>query len=102
MNVVARTSRVWLSGSLSDWRAAVLFLVLMTSATLSLLCLKYKSPDKDNNLRRLAASAKDVLIGARFGQDEAAIIERAVKRDAMGKSEWVRFRLLAAAQSGNG
>lgn len=49
---------------------------------------------------RLAKAAKDVLIGARFGRDEAAIINGAVKRDGMGKSEWVRNRLLSAAKTG--
>jgi hypothetical protein len=48
MNVVARTSRDWLTGSLSEGRAAVLFLVLMTSGTPGLPCLKYKLQDKDN------------------------------------------------------
>ena len=48
---------------------------------------------------RLDKSAKDVLIGARFGRDEADKIERAVKRDGMGKSEWVRNRLLSAARA---
>ena len=45
----------------------------------------------------LSESAKDVLIGARFGRDEAKTVQDAVKRSKTGKSEWVRKTLLAAA-----
>jgi hypothetical protein len=60
-----------------------------------------KSMKKKMGRPRLAKSAKNVLIGARFGREEAILIEGAVKRDGMGKSEWVRIRLLSAAKSGN-
>lgn len=45
----------------------------------------------------LAKTAKDVLIGARFGVEEAKKVHAAVKRANIGKSEWVRKTLLAAA-----
>ena len=48
----------------------------------------------------LAKSAKDVLIGARFGSEEAKQVHAAVKRANIGKSEWVRKTLLSAS-SGN-
>jgi hypothetical protein len=43
-------------------------------------------------------SAKDVLIGARFGREEAKQVHDAVKRAKAGKSEWVRETLLKAAR----
>ena len=46
----------------------------------------------------LSKTAKDVLIGARFGCEEAKIVQDAVKRAKIGKSEWVRSTLLSAAQ----
>jgi hypothetical protein len=46
---------------------------------------------------RLAESAKDVLIGARFGPEEAKKVTAAVKRAGVVKSQWVRNTLLAAA-----
>jgi len=46
-------------------------------------------------------SAKDVLIGARFGSEEARSVNDAVKRAKIGKSEWVRKTLLSAATAGN-
>ena len=46
---------------------------------------------------RLAKTAKDVLIGARFGIEEAKKVHAAVKRANIGKSEWVRKTLLSAA-----
>ena len=46
---------------------------------------------------RLAKTAKDVLIGARFGIEEARQVYAAVKRENIGKSEWVRKTLLSAA-----
>ena len=42
---------------------------------------------------------KDVLLGAKFAPDEAKQVHAAVKRESMGKSEWIRKTLLAAAQS---
>jgi hypothetical protein len=48
---------------------------------------------------RLAKSAKDVLIGARFGSEEAKLVHAAVKRENIGKSEWVRKTLLSAASN---
>jgi hypothetical protein len=41
---------------------------------------------------------KDVLLGAKFAPDEAKQVHAAVKRDNMGKSEWIRKTLLAAAK----
>jgi hypothetical protein len=46
---------------------------------------------------RLAEAAKDILIGARFGRDEAEQVYRAVKKAKKNKSEWVRAILLSAA-----
>jgi hypothetical protein len=46
----------------------------------------------------LSKSAKDVLIGARFGSEEAKQVHDAVKRARTGKSEWVRETLLKAAR----
>ena len=48
---------------------------------------------------RLSKTAKDVLIGARFGVEEAKKVDAAVKREGVGKSEWVRKTLLSAADS---
>jgi len=64
-------------------------------------------PQKMKNLwatpkthRHLAiAPAKDVLIGARFGREEAKAVQKAVKRAGEVKSEWVRATLLTAAKS---
>lgn len=47
----------------------------------------------------LSKTAKDVLIGARFGYEEAEIVQDAVKRAKIGKSEWVRKTLIKAAKS---
>jgi hypothetical protein len=44
-------------------------------------------------------SPKDVLIGARFGKEEAELIEGAVKRTTRNKSAWVRSALLSAAKN---
>jgi hypothetical protein len=44
-------------------------------------------------------SAKDVLIGARFGCEEAKSVNDAVRRANVGKSEWVRATLLSAAKN---
>jgi hypothetical protein len=41
---------------------------------------------------------KDVLLGAKFAPDEAKRVHAAVKRENMGKSEWIRKTLLFAAQ----
>jgi len=49
---------------------------------------------------RLSETAKNVLIGARFGVEEARQVNAAVKRESMGKSEWVRKTLLSAATAG--
>jgi hypothetical protein len=46
----------------------------------------------------LSKTAKDVLIGARFGCEEAEIVQDAVKRSQIGKSEWVRKTLIEAAK----
>lgn len=48
----------------------------------------------------LSETAKDVLIGARFGAEEAKTVQAAVKRAKIGKSEWVRNTLLSAAKIG--
>lgn len=47
----------------------------------------------------LSKSAKDVLIGARFGSEEAKQVHAAVKRANIGKSEWVRNTLLSASKA---
>jgi hypothetical protein len=47
----------------------------------------------------LSKTAKDVLIGARFGCEEAEIVQDAVRRAKIGKSEWVRTTLLSAAKN---
>ncbi|HEX4371966.1 MAG TPA: hypothetical protein VHZ50_01555 [Puia sp.] len=39
---------------------------------------------------------KSVLIGARFSPDEAKQVEKNVKKSKLGKSKWIRERLLAA------
>jgi hypothetical protein len=49
--------------------------------------------------RLCEASAKDVLIGARFGREEARLVVQAAKRAGKIKSEWVRTTLLLAAHS---
>jgi hypothetical protein len=41
---------------------------------------------------------KDVLLGAKFAPDEAKRVHAAVKRENMGKSEWIRKTLLSAAK----
>jgi hypothetical protein len=41
---------------------------------------------------------KDVLLGAKFAPDEAKQVHAAVKRENIGKSEWIRKTLLSAAQ----
>lgn len=43
--------------------------------------------------------SKDVLIGARFTQDEARTVEDAARRARKVKSDWVRMCLLSAATS---
>lgn len=40
---------------------------------------------------------KDVLIAARFGREEAELVEKAATRANLGKSQWVRKTLLSAA-----
>ena len=45
-----------------------------------------------------SSDLKDVLIGARFGSEEAKQVHAAVKRENIGKSEWVRKTLLSAAK----
>lgn len=50
--------------------------------------------------RLSAESAKDVLIGARFGVEEAKLVHAAVKRSKLVKSEWVRKSLLQSAANG--
>ena len=47
---------------------------------------------------RLSKSNKDVLIGTRFGSDEANQVEDAAKRSKQSKSVWVRNTLLWAAR----
>jgi len=42
---------------------------------------------------------KDVLLGAKFAPDEARQVHAAVKRDNMGKSQWIRKTLLSAARA---
>ena len=56
-----------------------------------------KSMKKKMGRPRLAKTAKDVLIGARFGIEEAKRVHDAVKRSNIGKSEWVRKTLLDAS-----
>jgi hypothetical protein len=56
-----------------------------------------KSMKKKMGRPRLSKSAKDVLIGARFGSDEAKQIHDAVRRENTGKSDWIRKTLLSAA-----
>ena len=41
---------------------------------------------------------KDVLLGAKFAPDEAKQVNSAVKRENMGKSQWIRKTLLSAAK----
>lgn len=43
-------------------------------------------------------TTKGVLIGARFSPDESKLVHDAVKRAGLGKSEWIRNTLLAAAR----
>jgi hypothetical protein len=57
-----------------------------------------KSMKKKMGRPMMAKTAKDVLIGARFGSDEAKQVQDAVKRANMGKSEWVRNTLLSATK----
>jgi len=42
----------------------------------------------------LAKTAKDVLIGARFGSEEAKKVEESVKKSGKSKSAWIRDKLL--------
>lgn len=49
-----------------------------------------------------SSNAKGVIVAARFSPPEVKEIAGAVKRAGIGKSEWVRNHLLAAARSGNG
>jgi hypothetical protein len=42
---------------------------------------------------------KAVLLGAKFAPDEAKQVHAAVKRENIGKSEWIRKTLLSAAQA---
>jgi hypothetical protein len=46
-------------------------------------------------------SAKDVLVGARFGKEEAKIIEGAADKAGQPKSQWIRASLLWAAERVN-
>lgn len=39
---------------------------------------------------RLSETPKDVLIGARFGQEEAARVQEAARRSGQNKSQWLR------------
>ena len=57
-----------------------------------------KSMKKKMGRPMLSKTAKDVLIGARFGSEEAAIVQDAVKRSKQVKSAWVRNALLTAAK----
>lgn len=57
-----------------------------------------KSMKKKMGRPMLSRTAKDVLIGARFGCDEAKMVDDAVKRSKIGKSQWVRNTLLTAAK----
>jgi hypothetical protein len=57
-----------------------------------------KSMKKKMGRPMLSKSAKDVLIGARFGSEEAKQVHAAVKRANIGKSEWVRNTLLSASR----
>lgn len=45
------------------------------------------------------AEFKGILIGARFAPDESKTVHDAVKLSGLGKSEWIREALLAAAES---
>lgn len=47
---------------------------------------------------RLSATAKDVLIGARFGKEEAEQVNDAVRRSGTRKSDWLRRVVLSAAK----
>jgi hypothetical protein len=58
-----------------------------------------KSMKKKMGRPLLSKTAKDVLIGARFGHEEAVIVQDAVKRAKIGKSEWVRKTLITAAKN---
>lgn len=42
--------------------------------------------------------SKDILIGARFSLAESKLVDAAVKHSGQGKSEWIREKLLTAAQ----
>ena len=57
-----------------------------------------KSMKKKMGRPLLEKTAKDVLIGARFGSEEAKQVHDAVKRSNEVKSAWVRNALLTAAK----
>jgi hypothetical protein len=47
---------------------------------------------------RINKSAKTVLIGARFGPEEAKQVNEAVRRSGAGKSDWLRGVVLGASR----
>jgi hypothetical protein len=53
-----------------------------------------KSMKKKMGRPMLSKSAKDVLIGARFGSEEAKKVEDSVKKSGKSKSAWIREKLL--------
>ena len=53
-----------------------------------------KSMKKKMGRPMLSKSAKDVLIGARFGSEEAKKVEESVKKSGKSKSAWIREKLL--------
>ena len=46
-------------------------------------------------------AAKGILIGARFAPDESKQVHDAVVRSGQSKSQWVREKLISAAQHQN-
>ena len=57
-----------------------------------------KSMKKKMGRPRMAKSAKTVLIGARFGPEEAKQVNEAVIRSGEVKSEWLRGVVLGASR----
>jgi len=47
----------------------------------------------------LKAEAKGILIGARFSSQEAKTVNAVANRYVHGKSEWIRKKLLEAAEN---